>query len=93
MGKSVAIVILILATFKVNAHSFEGEYKCRVSDWSPFKSVVTIKNFEKIYDRNGHVEDYTAEVYLDGDKLEGDGYRFLIKKTKKVIRQKKSSKN
>ena len=37
-------------SFGVKAHSLNGEYKCRTSPYSPFKTLVTVKNFTKDYE-------------------------------------------
>ena len=81
MKHIIYIVILLLISFKVSAHSFDGEYECRISDWSPFKSKVTIRNFNKIYDDRDRIKTYEAEAYLDGVRLKEKFSRYLIEET------------
>ena len=52
-------------SFGIKAHSLDGDYECRTSSWSPFKTKVEIKNFKKHYDAREKLGHYTANVYFD----------------------------
>ena len=41
----ITILTFMFISFGTNAHSLNGEYKCRFNSWSPFKTTVVVKNF------------------------------------------------
>jgi hypothetical protein len=82
-GRAMKLLIttltMIFISFGVNAHSFNGIYKCRFSSWSPFKTTVFVADFGKDYDKNGNLQYVFANVFIDGKKIDGERGRYFIK--------------
>ncbi len=73
------------------SHSLNGEYLCRTSSFSPFRTKVEVTEFKKhceidfTFKKDCSKISYTSsDVYFDGKYLMDGGKNHYIKNTKKI---------
>ena len=84
----ITTLTFMFISFGVMAHSLNGVYECRFNSWSPFKTTVVVKNYQKIdySDINGRLVNQRANIYIDNVEIvNNDNTNYYIQKSKKKI--------